>query len=188
MSRLLWLSTAVDFFVAKKLHTAEGNRRLLLLASLGTNLGLLAAFKYAGFFAAQFGLESEVPDFILPVGISFYTFQTMSYTIDVYRGTRAPTSSLLDFSLYVTFFPQLVAGPIVRSDAFLPQAEDPPARPLAERLELGLSLMALGLFEKTVLGRWVFRARRRESLRSTTRALVRRRVGGHARVHRADLL
>jgi len=107
-------------------------KRLFLLASLFTNLGLLSVFKYCDFFihsAARMlgtlGFEANLPvlGFILPVGISFYTFQTMAYSIDVYRGVQRPTSNLLSFALYVSYFPQLVAGPIERSTHLLPEIE-----------------------------------------------------------------
>jgi len=129
---LIVLSTAVDFAVGGMLARAESTRarRLLLITSLGINLGILGLFKYFDFFAASaadllgwLGLPTSerALNLILPVGISFYTFQTLSYTIDIYRRRLEPTSSLLDFSLFVAFFPQLVAGPIVRATTFLPQ-------------------------------------------------------------------
>ena len=98
--------------------------------SLIVNLGILALFKYFGFFIEQFnhllyliGINSfsNILHFVLPVGISFYTFQTISYTVDVYRGITKPINNILDFALYVSFFPQLVAGPIERSYKLLPQ-------------------------------------------------------------------
>ena len=107
---------------------AERRRRWLLGVSLLGNLGLLGFFKYYNFFIAsaetlfsQWGLNASTLPIILPIGISFYTFQTLSYTIDVYRRQLTATRSLLDFALFVTFFPQLVAGPIVRARDFLPQ-------------------------------------------------------------------
>ena len=134
---LIVLSTGVDFVVARVLaaardDTLEGarSRRAWLLASLVVNLGVLATYKYLGFFvdSARAGLDAvgvTVPDpaldLVLPVGISFYTFQTLSYTIDVYRRRLEPVRDLLDFALFVAFFPQLVAGPIVRAAHFLPQ-------------------------------------------------------------------
>ena len=133
---LLLLSTLVDFHLAKWMHRSERDavRRVLLAVSVAVNLGILATFKYANFFiesARQLldgaGLGSQSLDLILPVGISFYTFQTLSYTIDVYRRKLAPTESLIDFSLYVAFFPQLVAGPIVRARELLPQLAVMPA-------------------------------------------------------------
>ncbi len=171
---LLWLSTVVDWTLAKRIHATDDGpkRRLLLLASLCTNLGLLAFFKY-GTFAVEnvsaladalgYRLTFAAPDVILPVGISFYTFQTLSYTIDVYRRQLVPGRSFLDYALYVTFFPQLVAGPIVRARHFLPQLEDrddaadkasgphASAPPAGDQVAWGLSLLVLGLFQKVVL-------------------------------------
>ena len=123
---LVLLSTLVDWVCAKRIGATEDRsmRRVYLWCSLGFNLGLLAWFKYAGFFALStsrllgvVGVEWQpvLPEVLLPVGISFYTFQTISYTIDVYRKRIAPADSMLDYALYVTFFPQLVAGPIVRA-------------------------------------------------------------------------
>jgi alginate O-acetyltransferase complex protein AlgI len=127
---LLLLSTLVDFFVARAMARAQSQpaRRRLLIVSLVVNLGVLGFFKYFNFFIdsaqpimAAMGLSGQSLSIILPVGISFYTFQTLSYTIDVYRGKIRPSVSLLDFALYVAFFPQLVAGPIVRARELLPQ-------------------------------------------------------------------
>jgi alginate O-acetyltransferase complex protein AlgI len=133
---LIWISTAIDFAIGLALGSetarAPRRRKQLLALSLATNLGILGFFKYFGFFAesaaalsAWLGLpvSSHSLDIILPLGISFYTFQTLSYTIDVYRGNLRPTRSLIDFALFVGFFPQLVAGPIVRATQFLPQLE-----------------------------------------------------------------
>ena len=133
---LIVASTAIDYHVGQRLRieSAQSRRRGWLLISLAANLGLLAWFKYAGFLeqnlmgvARLFGYEPSWPalQITLPVGISFYTFQTMSYTIDVYRGRLKPARSPLDFALYVAFFPQLVAGPIVRASDFLYQLERP---------------------------------------------------------------
>lgn len=158
---LLWLSTTIDWWAAKVIANADkaGIRRLGLAASLSVNLGLLGFFKYGNFllenfvvFARQLGFSYEPPELsiILPVGISFYTFQTLSYTIDIYRGRSKPWNSFLDFALYVTFFPQLVAGPIVRAVDFLPQCR---FRRMASSRELawGLNLLLVGLFEKIVI-------------------------------------
>ncbi len=157
---LIWVSTLVDFVAGQALHRSSdpGRRRLLLWCSLGTNLGMLGFFKYANFFVdsfvdvfADFGITvSATPlSIILPVGISFYTFQTMSYSIDIYRGVLEPTDRLLDFALFVGFFPQLVAGPIVRARDFLSQLATDDRSPIdtgrAIRLILG------GLFKKMVL-------------------------------------
>lgn len=158
---LLWISTGADWFIARALHRSEGpaRRRRLVVASLAVNLGLLGFFKYSGFavdnlvaLLAAFGVEYHpaAPDVILPLGISFYTFQTLSYTLDVYRRVSAPCDSFVDYALYVTFFPQLVAGPIVRSRTFLPQCTER-RRASANEWTWGLSLLTLGLFQKIVL-------------------------------------
>ncbi|MEW6355233.1 MAG: MBOAT family O-acyltransferase [Planctomycetota bacterium] len=158
---ILWISTLVDWFAGKGIGASQRQaaRRAWLLLSLGANFGLLGFFKYGkfldesfvaalGFFGVRF--QPVLPDIILPVGISFYTFQTLSYTIDIYRGKAQPWHSFLDYALYVTFFPQLVAGPIVRATQFLPQCEQP-KRASARQMSWGLSLMLLGLFEKIVI-------------------------------------
>ena len=158
---LLWISTAVDFIVGKKLYHAEGKakRKALLIVSLCVNLGMLGFFKYGGFLLENFtllmssiGIEYQAakPNIILPVGISFYTFQTLSYTLDMYRKKMTPENSLLDFSLFVTFFPQLVAGPIVRPNELLPQFKVP-HKATGVQLQKGLFLLTLGLFMKVVM-------------------------------------
>ena len=159
---LIALSTAVDYVVARRLEPLPDSdpwRKRLLLASVGTNLGLLAFFKYFGFFTESgalalqaLGFDVAPPDLeiILPVGISFYTFQTLSYTIDVYRRRCAVEHSLLRFATYVAFFPQLVAGPIERAVDLLPQfSEDRPLR--REHLDTGAWLIGWGLFKKVVI-------------------------------------
>jgi alginate O-acetyltransferase complex protein AlgI len=158
---LLWLSTVLDWYVARWLDRAESpaRRRLLLFASLAGNLGLLAYYKYGGFVLenltqalAAFGVAYRPPksDIVLPVGISFYTFQTMAYSLDVYLRRARPAGSFLDFALFVTFFPQLVAGPIVRPTDLVPQFAAPRTATGAQ-LGWGLLLMTFGLFEKVVL-------------------------------------
>ena len=158
---LLWISTLVDWFVAKRMHRAASPvvRRALLMVSLAVNLGLLGFFKYSGFLIENFravlqlvSIEFVPPrmDIILPVGISFYTFQTLSYTLDIYFGKTRPWHSFLDYALYVTFFPQLVAGPIVRAVHFLPQCPEP-RRATRDELGWGLTLMLIGLFQKVVV-------------------------------------
>ncbi len=129
---LLILSTCIDFFIGRFLHYSndEYKRKILLFISIFSNLGILAFFKYFNFFIDNltiafsfFGMPFHFGslEIILPVGISFYTFQTMSYTIDIYRRRMQPTSDLIAFSAYVSFFPQLVAGPIERAKNLLPQ-------------------------------------------------------------------
>jgi alginate O-acetyltransferase complex protein AlgI len=158
---LLWFSTLIDWFVAKALVKEEGlaRRRMLLTISLAGNLGLLGFFKYGGFLLENFieltqlagiPFEAAAPSIILPIGISFYTFQTLSYTLDVYFRKAQPSRSFLDFALYVTFFPQLVAGPIVRATEFLPQCAKP-KRATRDQLGWGLYFITLGLFQKVVL-------------------------------------
>lgn len=159
---LIVLSTVVDYMLARRIFTAtdKRHRTLLLLASLGVNLGMLSYFKYSPLALelcqqtlAMAGVVWVPPEWglILPVGISFYTFQTLSYTIDVYRGQLEPRESFLDFALFVTFFPQLVAGPIVRAVDFLPQLAVPRVV-TRKQIGWGLSLVTIGLFNKVVLG------------------------------------
>ncbi len=158
---LLLLSTVVDWWVAGRMGgaTTQGGRRGWLLISLVANLGMLGFFKYGNFLlentvalCAAAGIDYHPPklDILLPVGISFYTFQTLSYTIDVYRGQLKPERSLRDFALFVSFFPQLVAGPIVRARDFLYQLAAPPV-PVPGRFAWGLFLMTVGLFQKVVI-------------------------------------
>jgi alginate O-acetyltransferase complex protein AlgI len=127
---LIAFSTVIDFFIARQLASSEKNRKFYLFLSIAVNIGLLGVFKYYNFFIdnfneafSLFGSDIEIGtlDIILPIGISFYTFQTLSYTIDVYRRHLAPTNDLLAFAVFVGFFPQLVAGPIERAKNLLPQ-------------------------------------------------------------------
>lgn len=129
---LIWISTLVDYLVGIRLGDSADPvvRKRWITLSVVINLGILGVFKYFNFFAGTLvsvlgflGLpvSFHVLKIVLPVGISFYTFQTMSYSLDVYRGSLKPTRNLLDLALFVGFFPQLVAGPIVRASAFLPQ-------------------------------------------------------------------
>lgn len=158
---LLWLSTVVDFFVGRALYTQPNKykRRLLLVISLIGNLGMLCFFKYGGFLLENFvslvnlaGIDFHPakPNIILPAGISFYTFTTLCYTVDMYKRKSEPVKSMLDFSLFVTFFPHLVAGPIVRPPQLVPQFELP-HRASQKQLLNGLFLLSLGLFMKVVL-------------------------------------
>ena len=151
-------STLIDFLVSNRLSREESPKRRkgFLLISLGANLGLLFAFKYWNFFnenaRALFGASWVVPDLdlLLPVGISFYTFQTLGYTVDVYRREVEPEKGLGRFALYVTFFPQLVAGPIERASQLLPQLRRAPQLDGA-RLVSGLERALWGLFKKVVI-------------------------------------
>ena len=158
---LLWVSTLVDWYVGKAMHREEvqARRKFLLTVSLCANLGLLGFFKYGGFLLENFislmnmaGIEfvAAKPSIILPVGISFYTFQTLSYSLDIYFKKAKPSESFLDFALYVTFFPQLVAGPIVRAIDFLPQCIER-KRASLDQFGWGLYFVTLGMFQKVVL-------------------------------------
>jgi alginate O-acetyltransferase complex protein AlgI len=164
---ILVVSTLIDFNLSKWIARSEGRRRkLLFIASLISNLGMLAYFKYAEFALtnfnaaiSEFGISMELPvwDIILPVGISYYTFQTLSYTIDVYRKKLKPSDSILDFAFFVAFFPQLVAGPIVRAFDFMPQTQEAHRSIFAPRqFGWGLHLLIFGLFGKIVLADRVF--------------------------------
>jgi alginate O-acetyltransferase complex protein AlgI len=161
---LLLLSTVIDYTAGLAIHAAaqRGDRRrmrLALVLSVGSQLAILGFFKYFNFFAgsaasllAAFGFHPSLPalQVILPVGISFYTFQTMSYTIDIYRGAFAPTRSFVDFALSVAFFPHLVAGPIQRARSLIIQIERPRTvtRDLVDR---GLTLFIIGLVRKVAI-------------------------------------
>ncbi len=154
-------STLLDFVAGRRIHAASDRRtrKRWLLASLVGNLGLLGVFKYFDFFSTAvaqglglLGIRVSPPllGLLLPVGISFYTFQSLSYTIDVYRGKLQPTHSFLHFATFVTLFPQLVAGPIVRASDLLPQL---PERPTLNRERVGsaLFLIATGLVKKVAI-------------------------------------
>lgn len=158
---LILFSTVVDFALGKAIHRSsnEKKRKLFLTASLVCNLGLLAVFKYFGFFAescadllASLGWEADwrLLNIVLPVGISFYTFQTLSYTIDIYRRKLEPVCNFGDFALFVGFFPQLVAGPIERAAVFLPQVSRPRKVNFDQSMQ-GLYLILFGLFKKIAI-------------------------------------
>ncbi|MCB0643249.1 MAG: MBOAT family protein, partial [Phaeodactylibacter sp.] len=154
---LLFLSAITDFWVSRQLPTAKGSSKKAWLAlSLCVNLGVLFTFKYFDFFIESLGLilpidaSSFSMRVVLPVGISFYTFQTLGYTLDVYRGRIPPTNKALQFLVFVAFFPQLVAGPIERAGDLLPQFGK--ARTFQEaQSTAGLQLMLWGFFKKMVI-------------------------------------
>ncbi len=158
---LIVFSTLIDYFVGNALGRTDnrGARVRLLTLSCVANLGLLSTFKYFDFFTDSInqailssGGSTQLPTLhvLLPIGISFYTFQSMSYTIDVFRGKQKPERSLARFALYVAFFPQLVAGPILRSTQFLPQLyKVVNLRP--ENLRAGFHLVLSGLVKKLVI-------------------------------------
>ncbi len=154
---LILFSTVVDYWAGGQLDRKDGpGRRRLLVLSCLVNLGALGAFKYFNFFVESgaellawlgFGRHDATLSIVLPVGISFYTLQSMTYTIDIYRRSLKPTRDAVDFFLYVAFFPQLVAGPIVRASDFLPQLET--SRTFAMvRWRSALWLFLIGFFKK----------------------------------------
>lgn len=158
---LLWISTIVDYTAGKKLAVLENQRqrKMWLLLSMFVNLGFLAFFKYGDFLLENFvtalnavgmDFQAQPMDIILPMGISFYTFQTMSYTIDMYKRKIEPARTFLDFALYVTFFPQLVAGPIVRAKELITQFYEE-KKATTQQFLWGTFLLTIGLFQKIVL-------------------------------------
>ncbi|TWU42804.1 MBOAT family O-acyltransferase [Novipirellula artificiosorum] len=156
---LLLLSTLVDFLAAQGIAASQDKRvrRRWLGLSLSVNLGVLGFFKYFNFFIDSasplldsIGLGTQTLPIVLPVGISFYTFQTLSYTIDVYRGVLRPSHRLSDFALYVAFFPQLVAGPIVRARELLPQFATAPTWSTS-RFYGGIQQLLRGAVKKVLL-------------------------------------
>jgi len=156
---LIILNGAVDYYAALGMERWPARRKLLLVGSLAVNVGTLAVFKYLDFalynvnwLLGCLGIQGSLPaaELILPVGISFYTFQAMSYTIDVYRGQLAPTHSILHFFAFLSLFPQLVAGPIIRAATLLPQLEVDRPTSEGERWE-ATKLIAIGFFRKMVV-------------------------------------
>lgn len=156
---LIIISTLIDFFLAKKMDVtaSRDKRRYLLICSLIVNLGILGFFKYFNFFIDSFITTFGVTDgdryifeILLPPGISFYTFQTLAYTIDVYRRKVKSENDLLTYSAYVAFFPQLIAGPIERSQKLIPQLKISHKFKLVN-LYLGTRLFIIGCFKKLVI-------------------------------------
>jgi alginate O-acetyltransferase complex protein AlgI len=158
---LLWASTVVDWLVARQIYRQDDpvRRRAWLWISLAVNLGFLGFFKYGDFaldnwqaLMNRIGVPYQRPawNILLPVGISFYTFHSMSYTLDIYWRRVQPIPKLFDFALFVSFFTQLVAGPILRTSDLVPQLARPRTA-TADQLGWGLALMVLGLFEKVVI-------------------------------------
>jgi len=158
---LILFTTAVDYLVALKMGSepSRKKKKRWLVLSILVNLGMLAGFKYLNFFSESVntllqvtnsGFSFPIYHILLPVGISFYIFQSLSYTIDVYRGIQQPEKHFGKFALYVSFFPQLVAGPIERSTSLLPQVNNP--KPFSEQnLISGLKLILWGFFKKLVI-------------------------------------
>jgi len=169
---LLVYSTILDFYVGKEIWKTQNitKKKILLILSLVGNLGLLGFFKYADFAIFQINLlgnnfnlsQIEFLNLALPIGISFYTFQTIGYVVDVYRGKLKPTESLREFAIFVSFFPQLVAGPIIKAREFLPQLQEKfqkyetgiRLRQIIiknSNLKIGITLMSLGFLKKCFL-------------------------------------
>lgn len=157
---LLLLSSLLDYYCGRKIRETENlkKRKYYLWLSIISNIGSLAFFKYSEFalatineFSTFFGTYANLPTyhFLLPIGISFYTFQTMSYTLDIYFKELEPTESFIDFLMYVAFFPQLVAGPIVRAKEFLPQLAKKIVI-LSQNLKFGIVYICWGLIKKVV--------------------------------------
>ncbi len=156
---LLLISTGVDYCCALAMERSPGRKKRYLLVSLCTNLGILGTFKYFDFFSLsaarlleQLGFHADFPtlNILLPVGISFYTFQTMAYTIDVYRGRDKAARDLTCFALYVAYFPQLVAGPIERSTHLLPEFQKPRVITWS-KIASALPLVIQGYFKKVLI-------------------------------------
>jgi D-alanyl-lipoteichoic acid acyltransferase DltB (MBOAT superfamily) len=157
---LLIFAIVVDYTLAGFIYMAKdkAQKKMLLITSIVVNLGMLAYFKYTNFiFDSIIGLtggQYEPVDIFLPVGISFFTFQSVSYALDVYRGHIKPVDNILDYGFYLTFFPQLVAGPIVRAVDFVPQIHKPTVV-TQEMFGRGVFLIMTGLFKKAVISDYI---------------------------------
>ena len=157
---LVIISSIIDYVAGYNIDATDSKqkRKIFLILSLLTNLGLLGYFKYTNFFVENlnsFGLTAiDSFDIFLPVGISFFTFQSMSYTIDIYRNKLKPEKNFFDFLFFVSFFPQLVAGPIVRASDFLPQINH---RPKISNADIGRAVFLIvgGLFKKAVIADYI---------------------------------
>ncbi len=153
---LIILSSLIDYIAGREIHKTENSlkRRVFLIISLVMNLGILGYFKYTNFFLDTINSlhlgHFDLLNIFLPVGVSFFTFQSMSYTIDIYRRQLEPEEKFLDFLFFVSFFPQLVAGPIVRASHFLKQIHE---YPVINKKEIGYALFLImaGLLKKTVI-------------------------------------
>ncbi|MCD4792913.1 MAG: MBOAT family protein [Bacteroidales bacterium] len=156
---LIAVSTITDYFAGLAIYKRTNNKKLFLIISITVNLGMLGFFKYFNFFIENiyqiinnFGINASYAGLkiFLPVGISFYTFQTLSYTIDIYRNKLVPRKDFIDFAVFVSFFPQLVAGPIERAKRFLPQIENKRSFNI-KLIETALPLLIKGFFKKIVI-------------------------------------
>lgn len=157
---LLLITAVVDYNLARQIARTENSlrRKLFLIISLVVNIGMLVYFKYTNFFLSiiyDFANKPFDPlNIFLPVGISFFTFQSLSYTIDIYRRNIEPVKDISEFAFFVTFFPQMVAGPIVRASVFLPQVRQ---APFVSRTDFGRAvfLICIGLFKKAVISDYI---------------------------------
>ena len=159
---LLIFAATSDYWIAKGIHTARSTRakRWLVVLSVAVNLGMLAYFKYTNFLIdianQMFGQGfMQFQNIFLPVGISFFVFQSMSYTIDIYRGQLKPLDNWCDYLFYLSFFPQLVAGPIVRARDFIPQIRQNPIVESREMFGTGVFLILTGLFKKAIISDYI---------------------------------
>ena len=159
---LLIFAATSDYWIAKGIHAARSTRakRWLVLLSVAVNLGMLAYFKYTNFLIdianQMFGQGfMQFQNIFLPVGISFFVFQSMSYTIDIYRGQLKPLDNWCDYLFYLSFFPQLVAGPIVRARDFIPQIRQNPIVVTREMFGTGVFLILTGLFKKAIISDYI---------------------------------
>ncbi len=156
----LLVTTLIDYALARQLaaETRPGVRKALVGASVLIGLGILGYFKYQNFFlenvAAARGLSFEPIDIFLPIGISFYTFQSLSYVVDVYRGDVEPCEDLLEYAFFLSFFPQIVAGPIVRAQDLLPQIRKT-LEPTADDVASGLFRIVAGVVKKALLADYI---------------------------------
>ena len=158
---VLLLSITIDFFLVRQIYKSDDpkRRKLFLVFSLVLNIGLLACFKYANFFVDNFNAILSAfgtapirwTKVVLPIGISFFTFQKMSYSIDVYRKTSAPLKNITDYALFIMLFPQLIAGPIVRYNEIAEQITDRSAKETADNRILGFYRFVIGLSKKMLI-------------------------------------
>jgi alginate O-acetyltransferase complex protein AlgI len=157
---LLLFATVVDFILAKLIYNSKEKwqKKVYIVLTLAVNLGMLGYFKYTNFlfetYSTLSGTEFHPMDIFLPVGVSFFTFQSLSYTLDVYQGELKPVNNIIDYAFFVTFFPQLVAGPIVRASEFLPQIHKP-TMVTREMFGNAVYLIGCGLFKKAVISDYI---------------------------------
>ena len=195
---LIWTTTTIDYIAGRELErlTDERKRRVWLVSSLVANLGMLFYFKYTGFFLdtlrpllAGVGIHVPLLHILLPVGISFFTFHSMSYTIDVYWRKLPATKNYLDFLLFVAFFPQLVAGPIVRGSQMLPQLARGREHPiLGDNVRARRRAVPQGFVKKMLFARHARAAGGSRCSTHPARVRARSRRGSPCRLRGPDLL